>query len=181
MPALSFFRALENEGIKKSDVKINTSIDFAELSGSFVGGNGDFVNLFEPTASKLETNNQGYVTKSVGLSSDPFPYTAFYSKKSFIKENKDVLTKFTKAIDKGLKFVQTNDNEKIAKIIKPQFSDSTIKELTSQIKRYKEADVWMENPNLSKEFYNTLINLLEENDLLKKTVKYDLMVNNLYE
>lgn len=47
MPALSFFKALENKGISKDLVNINTSIEFAELSGSFIGGDGDFVNLFD--------------------------------------------------------------------------------------------------------------------------------------
>ena len=51
MPALSFFKALENKGIDKKDIKINTSIEFAELAGAFIGGEGDFVNLFEDSAT----------------------------------------------------------------------------------------------------------------------------------
>lgn len=181
MPALSFFKALENEGIPKSKVKINTSIEFAELSGAFIAGEGDFVNLFEPVASKLENNKQGFIVKSVGLSSDAFPYTAFYARKSYIKSNKEKLTKFTKAINEGIEYVKNNDSKKIAKIIKKQFNDASVEELTSQIQRYKEADAWMESPYLDKKFYNTLIELLKENNLLNKPVYYEDMVNNLYE
>ena len=181
MPALSFFKALENEGIDKSKVKINTSIEFAELSGAFIGGEGDFVNLFEPIASKLENNNQGYVVKSVGLSSDAFPYTAFYARKSYIKNNKELLTNFTKAINDGINYVKNNDSKTIAKVIKKQFSDANLEDLSLQIERYKKADAWMDSPYLSKDFYNSLIELLKENNLLKKTVYYEDMVNNLYE
>lgn len=180
MPALSFFKALENEGIDKSKVKINTSIEFAELSGAFIGGEGDFVNLFEPTASKLERNKQGYVVKSVGLSSNAFPYTAFYAKKSFINNNKEVLTAFTKALNEGILYVKNNNGKTIANVIKKQFSDATIDELSAQIERYKKADAWLDSPYLSEDFYNTLIELLEDNDLLKKPVYYEKMVNNLY-
>ena len=180
MPALSFFKALENEGIDKSKVKINTSIEFAELSGAFIGGEGDFVNLFEPTASKLESNKQGYVVKSVGLSSNAFPYTAFYAKKSFINNNKEVLTAFTKALNEGILYVKNNNGKTIANVIKNQFSDATIDELSAQIERYKKADAWLDSPYLSEDFYNTLIELLEDNDLLKKPVYYEKMVNNLY-
>lgn len=180
MPALSFFKALENEGIDKSKVKINTSIEFAELSGAFIGGEGDFVNLFEPTASKLENNKQGYVVKSVGLSSNAFPYTAFYAKKSFINNNKEVLTAFTKALNEGILYVKNNNGKTIANVIKKQFSDATIDELSAQIERYKKADAWLDSPYLSEDFYNTLIELLEDNDLLKKPVYYEKMVNNLY-
>ena len=180
MPALSFFKALENEGIDKSKVKINTSIEFAELSGAFIGGEGDFVNLFEPTASKLESNKQGYVVKSVGLSSNAFPYTAFYAKKSFINNNNKVLTAFTKALNEGILYVKNNNGKTIANAIKKQFSDATIDELSAQIERYKKADAWLDSPYLSEDFYNTLIELLEDNDLLKKPVYYEKMVNNLY-
>lgn len=180
MPALSFFKALENEGIDKSKVKINTSIEFAELSGAFIGGEGDFVNLFEPTASKLESNKQGYVVKSVGLSSNAFPYTAFYAKKSFINNNKEILTAFTKALNEGILYVKNNNGKTIANVIKKQFSDATIDELSAQIERYKKADAWLDSPYLSEDFYNTLIELLEDNDLLKKPVYYEKMVNNLY-
>lgn len=180
MPALSFFKALENEGIDKSKVKINTSIEFAELSGAFIGGEGDFVNLFEPTASKLESNKQGYVVKSVGLSSNAFPYTAFYAKKSFINNNNKVLTAFTKALNEGILYVKNNNGKTVANVIKKQFSDATIDELNVQIERYKKADAWLDSPYLSEDFYNTLIELLEDNDLLKKPVYYEKMVNNLY-
>ena len=50
MPGLSFYKALENEKIDSSKININTSIDFAELSGAFIGGTGDYVNLFEDSA-----------------------------------------------------------------------------------------------------------------------------------
>lgn len=47
MPELNFENALRNSNVKVKDVDINTSIDFASLSGAFIGGSGDYVNLFE--------------------------------------------------------------------------------------------------------------------------------------
>ena len=52
MPILNFYTALKNENIK--DVKVNDTVDFANLTSAFIGGSGDFVNLFEPNATKLE-------------------------------------------------------------------------------------------------------------------------------
>ncbi len=181
MPGLSFLRALENQGISKDDVKINTSIEFAELSGAFIGGEGDYVNLFEPLASSLEDNNQGYVVTSVGAASDAFPYTAFYARKSYINANTELLKKFTKAIKKGLDFTFNNNDDEVAKVIHNQFSDSDVKDLASMIKRYKEADAWLSTPFVEEEFFNTLIDLLKENKLIDEIVYYDDLVNNMYE
>jgi len=181
MPALSFFKALENKGINKNDVNINTSIEFAELSGSFIGGTGDYVNLFEPLATKLENNKNGYVLESVGLASDEFPYTAFYAKKSYINENKDLLVKFNNAIKKGMDYTFNNNSYKIALVIQKQFSDTKIEDLEIVIDRYKKSDVWLKTPYLEKEFFNTLTNLLKENNLIKENVPYNKLVYNLYE
>ena len=181
MPALSFFRALENEGINKNDVKINTSIEFAELSGTFIGGNGDYVNLFEPLASKLEDNNNGYVVESVGLKSDEFPYTAFYARKTYIENNKELLIKFTKAIKKGMDYTLNNDGITVGKVIQKQFSDTKIEDLGLMIDRYKAADAWLTTPFVEEKFFNTLVDLLKDNNIIKDTVYYKDLVNNLYE
>ena len=181
MPALSFLRALENKGIDKSKVNINTSIEFAELSGSFIGGEGDFVNLFEPLASKLEDNKNGYVVESVGQISGEFPYTAFYARKSYIEKNTDLLRKFSNAIKKGMDFTLNNDGITVAKVIKKQFSDTDIETLANMIERYKDADAWLKTPYVEEKFYNTIVDLLKDNDLLDSPIYYKDMVNNLYE
>lgn len=181
MPGLSFLRALENQGIARDEVNINTSVEFAELSGSFIGGDGDYVNLFEPLASKLENNKNGYVVESVGAASDDFPYTAFYARKNYLKENKELLTGFTNAIKKGMDYTLTEDSEKTAKVIKNQFSDTDTLDLAKMIERYKNADVWLDTPYVEENFYNTLVLLLQENKLIKENVYYKDLVNNLYE
>ena len=47
MPALNFLNALKKNNIDASKININYSVEFAALSGSFIGGTGDYVNLFE--------------------------------------------------------------------------------------------------------------------------------------
>lgn len=181
MPALSFFKALENKGIKKNEVNINTSIEFAELSGSFIGGEGNFVNLFEPLASKLEKNGNGYVVESVGLASNEFPYTAFYARKSFIMNNKELLTRFNKAIKLGLDYTFNNNSKDIAKVVQKQFSDTSLDDLATVIERYKNADVWVSKNYIEEEFFNTLTELLRENKLINNNIPYQDLVHNLDE
>ncbi|MDD2505066.1 MAG: ABC transporter substrate-binding protein, partial [Bacilli bacterium] len=103
MPILNFTNAL-----KKTDttgVNINDSVDFANLTSAFLSGQGDFVNLFEPNATKLENEDLGYVVASVGTYSGEVPYTAFNAKKSFIENNKDLINSFRKAINEAMIFI----------------------------------------------------------------------------
>ena len=51
MPEMTLEWALSQNGINpKTDLTIDTSIAFAAMSGAFIGGEGDFVSLFEPNA-----------------------------------------------------------------------------------------------------------------------------------
>lgn len=173
MPALNFLNALKNEEIDKNKIKINYNIDFASLSGAFIGNTGDYVNLFEPTALKLEKEGYGYVLQSIGLLSGEMPYTTFYARKSYIENNKEIIKSFTKAINKGLKFVKNNDEMKIAKSIYKQFPDLSLNDLSTIIKRYKDADSFLDSSYIEEKLLINLENLLIDNNLLKDYVPYN--------
>ena len=173
MPSLNFLNALKNEEIDKNKIKINYNIDFASLSGAFIGNTGDYVNLFEPTALKLEKEGYGYVLQSIGLLSGEMPYTTFYARKSYIENNKDVVKSFTKAINKGLEFVKNNDEMKIAKSIYKQFPDLSLNDLSTIIKRYKDADSFLESAHIEEKLLINLEDLLIDNNLLKDYVPYN--------
>jgi NitT/TauT family transport system substrate-binding protein len=180
MPALNFMRALKNAGVDTSKIKINSSVDFASLSGAFIGGTGSYVNLFEPNATLLEKQNYGYVVASIGELSGEVPYTVFYSKKSYLDNNKELLTKFTNAINKGLIYTQENDSQTIAEAIIKQFPDTKINDLKVMIERYKDNDCWLESPFINEKIYNNLKDFLKENNLITKDITYSDIVNNLY-
>lgn len=179
MPALNFLNALKNEEIDKNKIKINYNIDFASLSGAFIGNTGDYVNLFEPTALKLEKEGYGYVLQSIGLLSGEMPYTTFYARKSYIENNKEIIKSFTKAINKGLEFVKNNDEMKIAKSIYKQFPDLSLNDLSTIVKRYKDADSFLDSSYIEEKLLINLENLLIDNNLLKDYVPYNDLITEV--
>jgi len=181
MPILNFENALRNNNIKTEDVNINTSIDFANLSGAFISGNGDYVNLFEPNATTLEKLGYGYVVASIGELSGEMPYTAFNARNSFIKNNEEIIKNFAKSINEGLKFVKENDSETIANIIINQFPDTSINDLIKIVERYKKADSWLSTPYISKESFENLMDIMIKSNQLDKYVPYKDLVINYYE
>ncbi len=180
MPMLNFQNALKNEGIKEKDLNMNSSVEFASLSGSFIAGMGDFVNLFEPNATNIEKEGLGYIVGNVGAYSGEVPYTAFYARKSFIENNKEVITSFTNAINKGLEYVKTHSSEEIAQVILPQFPDISLKDLTTIVDNYKKYDSWLENPFITEESYKNLENIMIDANLLDTYVPYEELIHNNY-
>lgn len=178
MPSLNFLNALKKSNIDPKKININYSVEFAALSGSFIGGIGNYVNLFEPTATKLTKDNLGYVVASIGLMSGEVPYTAFNARKSFINNNEDVIRKFTKALNKGIKYTLENNENEIAKVILKQFPDSSLNDLSVIIKRYKDYDCFLDSTFISEKSFENLEDIMIDNYLLKSYVPYSDLIKN---
>ncbi len=180
MPVLNFQNALKNENVSEKDIQMNTSVDFASLSGSFVAGMGDFVNLFEPNATKLEKEGLGYIVGNVGAFSGEVPYTAFYARKSYLNNNIETIQNFTDAIKKGLEYVSNHSSEEIAKTILPQFPDISLSDLTKIVDNYKKYDSWLSTPFITEESYKNLEDIMMDAKLLDSYVPFNELVNNTF-
>lgn len=173
MPEMTFEWALRQAGIDpKADLNIDTSIAFAAMGGAFIGGQGDFVTLFEPTALEIEQQGYGYVVASIGELGGIVPYTAYNARTSYIEKNPELIEKFTKAIQKGLDFVHNNDSEVVAKSILSFFPDTSLNDITSVIERYKKQDTWPKNTSFTKESFEHLQEIMIAAGELDKIVEY---------
>ncbi len=180
MPLMVFTYALKNANITMDEVTIDRSVEFAALSGAYISGKGDFVNLFEPTALNIEKNNYGCVLASLGKLAGEVPYTAYYARKSYIKNNPEVIESFVKAINKGLEFVSKNDSSTIAKAIIEQFPTVTLEDLTKIVDRYKNADSWWKNTYINQDAFNRLLEIMIYNKTLEKELDFKIIIDNTY-
>lgn len=180
MPAMTLAYTLYENGIDVNKVNIDTSVAFASMSGAFIGGTGDYVTLFEPTALQLEKQNQGYVVASVGKLGGEFPYTAFNAKKSYIDKNPKVIEGFVSAIQKGLDYTFNHTPEELAKIIEDYFPDVSKNDLIEVIKRYKENDSWYRTTYITKDGFDRIQDIMKYNGVLDKSASYNKLVNNKY-
>ena len=180
MPEMTFEYTLKENGINLDDLTKDTSVDFASMAGTFIGGVGDFVTLFEPSATQIENKGLGYVVAYVGEYGGSVPYTAYNAKKSYIKENPEVIQKFTNAINKGLDYVWNNDEEVVAKAIVEYFPDMTINELSKMIKRYKDNDAWMKDTYFTEESFDHLQDIMISAGELDKKVPYKDLVDTTF-
>lgn len=181
MPVMMFEWALTQAGIDpKEDVNVDTSIEFASMSGAFIGGTGDFVNLFEPNALQLEQEGYGYVVASLGELGGVVPYTAYHAKKSYIEENEEVIQGFSNAINKALKYTREHTPEEIAKDLVDYFPDTSLDDITTIVKRYKDNDSWFETTEINEEDFNHIQEVMENSKALEKRAPYDKLVDTRF-
>ena len=92
VPYMAFEYAIRKNGMDPaSDLLLDNSIQFDNMTGAFLGGTGDYVTMFEPTASSVEAEGKGYIVAAVGEEAGEMPYTAYFAKKSFIEKNADMI------------------------------------------------------------------------------------------
>jgi NitT/TauT family transport system substrate-binding protein len=178
MPAIVLQYVLKKQGLTAGkDVLIDTTMQFAAMPGAFVGGKGDYVIIFEPTASTMEKEGKAYIVGSLGKESGEVPYTAYFATKSALDKNPQLIQKFTNAIYKGQRWVDSHSPEEIAKAIKPQFPDDKDEILISSIKRYKEQNTWKKDPVLKEKDFYLLQQIIQDAGELNKIAPYDKLVN----
>ena len=146
MPEMVFEYILKENGIDpEKDLTIIQNIDFGSTAPAFADGRGDFTIEFEPGATSLESEGKGHVIASLGKDSGYVPYTAFSAKKSYLKENPDVIQRFTNALQKGMDYVRSHSPSETASVIKPQFPETTLEMITTIVTRYYEQDTCYED------------------------------------
>ena len=180
MPAMTLAYTLNENDIELDELNFDTSIAFASMSGAFIGGTGDYVALFEPTALQLENQGFGYVVASLGELGGEVPYTTYMTKKSYLENNKDVIEGFTKAIQKGLDYVFTHTDKEVAEVITNHFPDTSLNDLTETIKRYRDADSWYRTTYITEEGFDRVQDIMDNSSKLEKKAPYDKLVNNEY-
>lgn len=181
VPEMTVEYVLNKNGLVPGrDVEVDTSIQFALMAGAFTGGKGDYVTLFEPTASLLEKEGKGHILASVGLESGEIPYTAYFAKKSYIEKNKDIIKRFTKAIYKGQQWVDTHSPKEIAEAIKASFPDTDTKILATVAQRYKSIDAWSKDPVMKEASFQLLQTVMDKAGQLKQKAPYSKVVDNTY-
>ena len=160
----------------KKDVEIVQNIDFGSTAAAFASGLGDFTVEFEPSATAIESENKGYIAASLGVDSGYVPYTAYCAKKSFLKNNPEIIQSFTNAIQKGLEFVNSHNSSEIAAVIAPQFKETDIQTLTKIVERYKSQDTWKNDTIFEESSFSLLTDILKQAGELDENVPYNKLV-----
>ena len=181
MPEMVFEYILKKNDIDPvNDLSIDQSIDFGSTAAAFSGGQGDFSVEFEPHATSLEQKGDGYVVASLGEDSGYVPYTAFSARKSYIEKNPEVIEAFTRALQKGMDYVQTHSAAEIAKVIAPQFEGTELATIETIVNRYASQDTWKADLIFTEDSFTLLENILEEAGELDDRVPYADLVDTTY-
>lgn len=179
MPAMNLEYALKQNGYTLgTDLIINYDVQFDLITAAFEGGTGDYCTMFEPGASQYEAKGKGYIVASVGKEAGDIPYTCYMATKNYIEKNTEKITKFMKAIIKGIEFVINSTSEEVATAIAPSFPTTDYSLLVKAVKSYKDIDAYMTSPVMTRNNYEHMIDILIASGSLETRVAFEDIIDN---
>ena len=181
MPQMAGEFVLKNNGIDpQKDLTLIQNIDFANIASAFASGTGDYVQLFEPTASMFEEQGVGKIVASFGEELGAIPYTVFMAKESKFKNDKEMIESYTKALYKAQKWVYEQSAEKVAKSISPYFEDTDLKLIETVVERYRSQESFAKDPIIDEKEFDNLLKVMTEAGVLEYDAKYEDLVNRSF-
>lgn len=181
MPYMTLIYILNKYGLMPGEnIEVIDNIQFNLMGGAFESGTGDYVTLFEPTASEFEAAGKGYVVANVGLESGEVPYTAFMVRPETVEKDPGFVEAFVRAVYKAQQWVITADDTEIAEAMQPFFPDSTVETLAIVASSYKATDSWMADPVMTEDAFERLQDIIENAGELSERVEFQELVDNSF-
>jgi len=179
MPLMTLQYILKEHGLEPGvDVEVLDNIQFNLMGSAFESGTGDYVTLFEPTATMFEKEGKGYIVANVGEASGEVPYTTYMVSQSTLAENPEWVEKFINAIYRAQQWILTASDTEIAEAIQPFFPDSTIEMLEYVAKSYRATDSWNQSPIMEEDDFSRLQDIIDSAGELNARVNFDQLVDN---
>lgn len=102
------------------------------------------------------------------------------AKESYLKDNPEAAAKFTRAIYKAQKWVNTHSTDEIAEVVAPYFEDTPKETLKTVIDRYKSQKSFATNPLLDQKEWDHLQKIMDESGELPRHIDHSKLVNTKF-
>lgn len=179
VPELVLEWILREHGLEPfKDVNIITNLAFAAAPGAFQAGTGDYIAQFDPTMTTMEDAGMGKIVASLGKDGGSITYTLYHARKSYFKENRDTLEAFTRALYRGMQWVQTHSTKEVVDAVIQFFPGTDRDVLEKSFNRYRAQGTWNKTPVISKDGYNHLLEVIDAAGELRKTVPFEVIMDN---
>ena len=114
----------------------------------------------------------------MGEESGEVPFTCFMAKESYLKNKKETVESFTKAVSKAIKYIMETNEDEVAKALLNQFPSTELQSIKDSIASYKRIDAWKTNLSMTESDFNRLQNIMINAGELTSIVDYGKLVDN---
>jgi NitT/TauT family transport system substrate-binding protein len=168
---------LRKHGVDPGAVRIERTRPLAEALAAFRRGHGDFLETGQPFTEQLIAEGTAHVAVSMGEATGPVPFSSYMTTTAFLRDGREVLVRFTRALYSAQRFMAHADAKEIAGLIAPAFADVEPDIQRRVVARYLAQTTWARDPIIRRSGYDYLQRILLDGGFITRTHRYEDLID----
>jgi len=168
---------LRKHGVDPATVRIERTLPLAEALAAFRSGHGDFFETGQPFTEQLIAEGAAHLVASMGDATGPVPFSSYMTSERFLREGRDVLLRFTRALSRAQRWMAGVEGKQIADVIAPAFPDIASEFRHRAVARYLGQDTWARDPMLDRPGYEYLQQILLDGGFITRPHRYEDLID----
>jgi NitT/TauT family transport system substrate-binding protein len=160
---------LKGIGIERVDLINAGSPDAMEKA--FREGRSDYVHLQGPAPQQLEIDGVGKIVAAMGEVIPPVAFSSLMATREFLSTAE--AQAFMRAYRRSLQFVIESKPQEVAKIEAAFFPDIPVNAIEAAVARYQQLGTWRLDPTITREQYETAMDVFIYAGVFKQRFPYD--------
>ncbi len=163
--------ALHLKGIDINRVQMINAGGPDAMEKAFRAGQGDFVHLQGPAPQQLQQEGIGRIVATVGEVIPPVAFSSLMAMRDFLSTDK--ARAFMRAYLRALRFVIQSPAQEIAQIEASFFPGVSVEAIAGAISQYQQLGTWRSDPRITREQYETAMNVFIFANVFKERYVYE--------
>jgi NitT/TauT family transport system substrate-binding protein len=168
---------LRQHGVDPGAVRIERTLPLAEAIAAFRRGHADFLQTGQPVTEQLIGEGAAHLAASMGEATGPVPFSSYMTTGAFLRDGRDVLVRFTRALYSAQRWMTRADAKDIAATIAPAFPDVAPDIQQRAVARYLAQGTWARDPIIRQPGYEYLQRILLDGGFIKRQHRYEDLID----
>ena len=168
---------LRKHGVEPGAVRIERTLPLPDALAAFRRGHGDFLQTGQPFTEELIAEGTGHLAASMGEATGPVPFSSYMTTGAFLRDGRDVLVRFTRALFSAQRWMARADPKEIAATIAPAFSDVAPEMCQRAVARYLPQATWARDPIIRRPGYDYLQRILLDGGFIRHSHRYEDLID----
>jgi NitT/TauT family transport system substrate-binding protein len=168
---------LRRHGVDPRTVTIERTLPLAEARAAFEAGHGDFFETGQPFTEELVAGGSAHLAVSMGEATGPVPFSSYMTTERFLREERDVVRRFTRAFYQAQRWIARSDAKQIAELVAPAFGNIAPEIRQRAVARYLAQGTWSRDPIVRRPGYEYLETILVDGGFITRRHRYEDLID----
>ena len=169
---------LRRHGVDPASVRIERTLPAAEAVAAFRADRADFLEAGQPVTEQLLDAGEAHLVASMGEATGPVPFSSYMTTGRFLREQRDTLVRFTRALYRAQRWMAGASADAIAALIAPAFPDIAPDVRLRAVARYLGQSTWARQPVLTIGGYGYLQQILLDGGFIRHCHRYEDLIDD---